>query len=131
MSLNDWLSDWAFTPSDDLTQAQDTANIIADKVTLIAVERPGAGGAITLLDPQPVRLETGGSPTSVDGGLTVTGPQQITVLGFRGHPDYPNTNLRRGDQFYVAEFQERYTITAILVETRTSLQAIGEARAAQ
>jgi hypothetical protein len=129
--IDQWLGDYGFIPGDDLTQAQDAANIIADKVTLITVERPGSGGAITTLDPQPVRLETGGSPNTVDGGLTVTGPQQITVLGFRGHPDYPNTNLKRGDQFYVAEFGERYTITAILVETRTSLQAIGKAGAAQ
>lgn len=124
MSIHEWQGD-SFPLSGWLAgadQAVDTANMIADKRTSIVVRRDGVD-----LAAQTVRIEALGGPGETSGANATVANAAVLIVGYRGHPTIADTTLRRGDRFYLAAEDALYTITMILVDTRESLQAIGEA----
>lgn len=131
MSLGGWLGDDFPLPSwlADSDLAVDTARVIADKTTSIKVKR--AGSASFTGEPngqaQIVRLETIGSPGETRGENVTAANAAVLIVGYRGHPTIPDVDLKRSDRFYLASHDATFTVTAILVDTRDSLQAIAEA----
>lgn len=78
----------------------------------------------TVLEPQEVRLEfedTAREVMSPGGGQSSVRPVQI--FGVRGHPDIPNTDIRRGDEF---QFGESWYRVVDVAEVPGGIQADAE-----
>ncbi len=123
MSINEWqgnsfpLSSWLA----DADQAVDTAQVITDKALSIVVKRNGGD-----LAAQTVRIEGLGGPSETRGPNVTVANAAVLIVGYRGHPTITDTDLKRGDRFYLASEDALYTVTQILVDTRVSLQASAE-----
>lgn len=119
-----WVDD-----EEPISEAYDTSRVIADKSTTIRIVRKGS--ATFTGEPfgtaQVVRLESISSPADIAGENAVAADQAILVFGYRGHPTITDTDLKRGDWFLLESLQVKVTITDVLLDTRTSLQAIGKA----
>ena len=122
MTINEWQGD-SFPLGSWLgaDQGVDTAQVIADKTASIVVKRGGVN-----LAAQSVRLEALGGPSETRGQNVTVANAAVLVLGYRGHPNRADTDLRRGDRFYLAAEDAMYTVTQILVDTRDSLQVMAE-----
>jgi hypothetical protein len=123
MSINEWQGNSFPLPSwlAGADQAVDTAQVIADKTTSIVVRRNGAD-----LAAQIVRIEELGGPGETRGQNATVANAGVLIVGYRGHPTIADTDLKRGDRFYLTADSTMYTVTQILVDTRESLQVIGE-----
>jgi hypothetical protein len=106
-----------FQAPDPVDRAVDTANTIADRPTLIVIQRDGANNTKTDLAPQTVRLDINQNVRAANElkdtqiMLELT-EQYLIVMGYKDHPTIPNTDIRRGDRFY---HQRRiYEITELL-----------------
>ena len=106
----------------------DTARLIAEKPTSIVVRRAVVGN----LAAQTVRIEpVGGLPLERTTNNITTSEQTALILGYKGHPTIADTNLKRGDRFYVASEDMMYTVIQILPGLENCLQAIAEATQGQ
>jgi hypothetical protein len=96
MRLDSWLTGalpfgWA-----NANIAVNVGNIIADKSISIIVTRDGAQ-----LAAQTARLEPIGDPSQRSSDNALTANSTVMILGYKGHPTITDTNLTRGDRFFV------------------------------
>lgn len=124
--MDDWLqqgsaiSTWTGDSNPSVTYGL----LIAEKPQSIVVQRPGSAD----LPAQTVRLEPTSGPVLNDnqyGGKT--DQQWIVVLGYKGHPTVADTDLRIGDQFYIASSKIMYMVHTLWDQSPYCLQALAVA----
>jgi hypothetical protein len=122
-SINAWMGNTfplaTWLASDD--HGVDTARMIADKSTSITAVRGGVAQTA-----QTVRLETlrGKMEYTTPGGDTAV--IDAVVIGYKGHPTITDTDLQRGDRFFVDG--QMYEVVTIVPGTVDSLQAYCEVK---
>lgn len=111
------LADWL----DDVDRATDTARLIADKSTSITPIRGGLAQSATT-----VRIEFLARPREVQGEGGQTALVDVLVVGYKGHAEISDSDLRRGDRFTVAGVA--YEIVVIAPGFADMLQAYARVR---
>lgn len=126
MDFNAWLGSsfpliaWR----DDIDAAFDTAKVIAEKSVSIVVTRAGVAQAA-----QTVRLEPLSTSAAIRMGVTAeTADLSILVIGYKSHPTLTDTDLRRGDRFYVVgDMAHTYLVQNVVTDVADRLLAVAEA----
>ncbi len=126
MDFNAWLGN-SFplaTWRDDVDPAFDTAKVIAEKPVSIVVTRAGVAQAA-----QTVRLEPMSTSAALRMGATAeTADLSILVVGYKSHPTLADTDLRRGDRFYVVgDMSHNYLVQNVVTDVADRLLAVAEA----
>ena len=112
------LGDWV----DDVSQAVDTAKILADKSSSIVLIRAGVP-----LAAQSVRIEDlRDRPRSYQTEAGETGLAEILILGYLDHPTITDTDIQRGDRFALDGAGCR--VVAVMPGLLNSLQAFATMR---
>lgn len=75
-------------------RSSETHKHIQEKPTNIVLVR-----GTTPLSAQTVRIEADGAPTAEAGSQMYRGETDVVILGYKGHPVVPDTNIQRGDRF--------------------------------
>jgi hypothetical protein len=89
-------------------RAHDTARIIADKPSVITVIRAGVAQ-----DAQTVRVDlsrSSGNRYEMRNDTGSVGSMTTQIIGYKGHPTITDTDLQRGDQFYLGGVLYRVTM---------------------
>lgn len=82
---------------------------IADRPTSIVVRRDGS-----LLDAQIVRIEVEDLPSERETNNAEVSSQTVIVLGYKNHATATDTDLQRGDRFYISDQGLTYEVIEIL-----------------
>lgn len=123
--MDDWLQQgsvigaWTGDSNPSVTYGM----LIAEKPVTITVQRSGAAD-----HSETVRLEPSSGPALNDneyGGKT--DQQWVVVLGYKGHPTVTDTDLRIGDQFYIASSKTMYIVHSFWDQSPYCLQALAVA----
>lgn len=124
-NIDAWLTDAFPLPDWEAghDMAVDTALLISDKSVTITIRRGNVE-----LDPQTVRIEAlGNMPNERRGENATVAVQQVLILGYKGHPTIEDSDIKRGDRFYLSDEKMIYTIVQVIPDLRDSVQAIAQA----
>jgi hypothetical protein len=103
-------------------RAHDTARIIADKPSVITVIRAGIAQAA-----QTVRVDLSRNSANryeVRNEAGSVGSMTTQIIGYKGHPTITDTDLKRGDQFYLGT--ALYRVTMVYPDLDDRLLAFAE-----
>jgi hypothetical protein len=103
-------------------RAHDTARIIADKPSVITVIRAGVAQ-----DAQTVRVDLSkrsGNRYEMRNDTGSVGSMTTQIIGYKGHPTITDTDLQRGDQFYLGT--ALYRVTMVYPDFTDRLLAFAE-----
>jgi hypothetical protein len=103
-------------------RAHDTARIIADKPSVITVIRAGIAQTA-----QTVRVDLSrrsGNRYEMRNDTGSVGSMTTQIIGYKGHPTITDTDLQRGDQFYLGT--ALYRVTMVYPDLGDRLLAFAE-----
>lgn len=101
-------------------RAAASAAKINDKATDVELIRNG-----TKLAPQPVRIAVDSRAREFNGPNGRVSIRAATIFGVRGHADLDDTDITRGDRFYMDDVE--YTVVNVNRELIGAIQADAEA----